>query len=359
MTAPRLRGARVRAALAFALALSLVLTSLAIAPAGFGARTASAAATTYYIAPNGNDASPGTQSSPWRTFGSALKRLRPGDILVARGGTYVERAMLRGSDLTAGTSSARITVRSAKGENPVIKGQLWLSNASYWTFDNIDVTWDPNYVNTQEPMVRFYGGKNFIYRNSEVWGARSFAAILVTEYASGWTLRNLFVHDTVKSNGLNQDHLIYVAKASNGMIERCLLVNAPNGRGIKIGNSDPGTGLPSGIVARYNTLVNAGAGNIGFSLDAQGNNAHRNVMVNAGPAWTNLAAFNLTGGNNRVSNNVGWGSAGVVAGGTPLINDGGNRYLDPQLDANYKPRNAALYSSGVLKYGHLAGQTGP
>lgn len=310
----------------------------------------------YFIAPNGNDGNAGSESAPWRTFGHAMQRLRPGDTLYARGGTYVERAHLRGSDLTAGTASQRITVKAYPGERPVIKGQFWMSDANYWTIDGINVTWDPNYVNTQEHMVRFYGGHDMVYQNAELWGARSYAALLLTNGAYNFNINHMYIHDTQPSNSMNQDHLIYVGEASRGVVEYNLLVGSPNGRGIKVGSSSSGSGMPYDVVVRYNTIVNSAAGNIGYSLDAHDNEAYGNVMVNAGPAWTSVAAFTLTGGKNVVSDNVGWGSVGVVAGGTPLVDGGSNRFIDPKLDGNYRPTNSALYDSGgVIRWGHLAG----
>jgi hypothetical protein len=310
----------------------------------------------YFLAPNGNDGNPGTEAKPWRTFGHAMQQLRPGDTLYARGGTYVERAMLRGSDLTAGTSSKRITVKAYPGERPIIKGQFWMSNANFWTIDGINVTWDPNYVNPEEHMVRFYGGHDMVYQNAEIWGARSYAGILLTNGAYNFNINHMYIHDTRPSNDMNQDHLIYVGNSSRGVIEYNLLVASPNGRGIKIGNSSSGSGTPYGVIVRYNTIVDSAAGNIGFSYDAHDNEVYRNVMVNAGPAWTSVAAFTLTGARNVVSNNIGWGAVGLIALGTPLIDGGSNRFIDPQLNSNYRPQNPALYdSSGVLRYGHLAG----
>jgi len=310
----------------------------------------------YFVAPDGNDGSAGTQSAPWRTFEHAMKRLRPGDTLHARGGTYVERAHLRGTDLTAGTASSRITVKAYPGERPVIKGQFWMSDATYWTIDGINVTWDPNYVNTQEHMVRFYGDHDMIYRNAELWGARSFAALLLTNNATNFNINHMYIHDTQPSNSMNQDHLIYASEGSRGVIEYNLLVGSPNGRGIKVGSPVAGSGKPFDLIVRYNTIVNSGAGNIGFSYDAHDNQVYRNVMVNAGPAWTSVAAFTLTGSNNVISNNVAWQSDGIIAPGTPLSDGGSNQKLDPQLDSNYRPTNRALYdSSGVLRWGHLAG----
>ncbi|MFN8464136.1 MAG: DNRLRE domain-containing protein [Caldilineaceae bacterium] len=53
------------------------------------AYTASAATTTYYISPQGDDNNDGTSAAvPWQTFGHAWEVLEPGDTLVLLDGTY-------------------------------------------------------------------------------------------------------------------------------------------------------------------------------------------------------------------------------------------------------------------------------
>ena len=44
---------------------------------------------TYVVAPDGNDASPGTFEEPLKTIVSAIDLASPGDTIVVRGGTYV------------------------------------------------------------------------------------------------------------------------------------------------------------------------------------------------------------------------------------------------------------------------------
>lgn len=312
----------------------------------------------YYVAPTGSDSNPGTQAAPFRTFTYALTRLGPGKTLYARGGIYSERVVLSGSTLTPGTASQRVTVRNVPGERPIIKGLLWLSNASYWTIDGINVTWDTATGQPDEHMVKFYGGVGWAYRNAEVWGAHSYSGILVMGSASGWSLNHLYVHDTYATNGASQDHLIYVSTSGQGVIEYNLLVNSPNGRGIKLGNTDPGAGLPTNVTVRYNTIVNSGASNVSLSYDANGSNIHHNVLVSAGTNYANIGAYQLTGGGNVASQNIAWNGVSAIVPGTPITDAGGNVVLNPQLNANYKPQSATLYNaSGVLLYGHRAGET--
>jgi hypothetical protein len=80
-----------------------------------------AAGTTRFVdAARGDDGASGTEHAPWRTLGQALRRLRPGDTLYLRGGTYHERVSLTRS----GTAEAPITIGSFPGELAVLDGGL-------------------------------------------------------------------------------------------------------------------------------------------------------------------------------------------------------------------------------------------
>jgi hypothetical protein len=70
----------------------------------------------YVVSPAGSDVNPGTEARPWRTVSAAVERLRPGDTLLVREGTYFERP-----DITvSGTAAAPITIQSYPGERAVI-----------------------------------------------------------------------------------------------------------------------------------------------------------------------------------------------------------------------------------------------
>jgi hypothetical protein len=74
-----------------------------------------------YVDPlKGNDAGPGSLEAPWKTLAHALRRLKPGDTLYLRGGTYFEKPYLTRS----GTAEAPITISSHPGELAIIDGGL-------------------------------------------------------------------------------------------------------------------------------------------------------------------------------------------------------------------------------------------
>jgi hypothetical protein len=68
----------------------------------------------------GADGNAGTEQAPWKTLAHALPRLKPGDTLYLRGGTFHEKVFLSRS----GTAEAPITIASYPGELAVIDGGL-------------------------------------------------------------------------------------------------------------------------------------------------------------------------------------------------------------------------------------------
>lgn len=80
------------------------------------ARPVRAAGATYYVAPNGNDAYPGTINYPWRTIQKAANVAQAGDTVYVRGGAYREKVMVKNS----GAPGSYITFSSYPGETAVI-----------------------------------------------------------------------------------------------------------------------------------------------------------------------------------------------------------------------------------------------
>ena len=91
------------------------------------ARVASAA--DLYVAPNGNDADPGTEARPFATLDRArqavrqLNRNRSGDLVVAlRGGTYRVGRTVVFQEGDSGTGGHDIIYEACPGERPVLSG---------------------------------------------------------------------------------------------------------------------------------------------------------------------------------------------------------------------------------------------
>ena len=187
----------------------------------------------------------------------------------------------------------------------------------------------------RQPHGEAAGGIGWRLTNAEVWGARSYAALLVGTGAASFMVDHNFIHDTYTTNGTNQDHLIYVDNGpdGSGVIERNVLARSLNGRGVKLGPGSldrPGT---SNITIRYNTFYdNRGPSNIQLSGSSSNNQMYRNLLVWPASGTTNITAWNLTGTSNGVRDNLGWQSTGVADfTSRGLLNGGGNTYADPKL----------------------------
>ncbi len=292
---------------------------------------------TFYVAPSGSDAGPGTRRRPFRTLAHALRRLRHGQRLYVRGGTYRERIKLR---VAPGRRGSRVRVRNFPGEHPLLRGQLWLGSPSHWTIRGLDVEWAAG--NPNEPLVRIYGGTGWRLSHSEISGARSTSGLQVDDGPRDdlgrWAVTRNCIHDTFARNGVNQDHNLYVADMSaspapRGVISHNILFNAENGRGIKLG---PGgeTGGAINVMVRFNTIYNSSQ-NVSLSRDTSRVTIERNILVRA--RESNITAFRLRGSGNVVRENIGHEAPSFLdRSGTPgsLVDRGGNlRSRGPGFDS--------------------------
>jgi hypothetical protein len=73
---------------------------------------------TYYVAPAGSDANPGTEAQPWRTIQNAAETLVAGDTVYIRAGTYRERVVPHNS----GCAGSTITYAAYPGDTVTLDG---------------------------------------------------------------------------------------------------------------------------------------------------------------------------------------------------------------------------------------------
>jgi hypothetical protein len=341
---------RVIAAVA-ALFVIAVGSSLIAGPSG-------ATPSTVYVSPAGADTNPGTLAAPWRTVAHALSALNPGDTLYVRGGTYVEN--ITGTSVRPGTASAPILVTNYPGERPVIEGLLWLRSPSYWTFDGINVTWNPANGSTSH-MVKFTDGVGWTLRNGELWGAHSYAALLVAGDVTGqpasWTVANNCIHDTYASNDVNQDHLIYAntgTSPGSGVIARNILFNATNGEAVKLGGASQTSGAGANVTVDSNTMYNT-AQNVLIGWQSHDNAVTHNLMDKTSGSYGNVRGYQLSGANNIAASNLGYQASKLIlndAGYPGVADAGGNQFpVNPQFDnvtscTGFHPGNPAAAGFG-------------
>lgn len=274
-----------------------------------------------FVSPAGDDGSAGSFEAPWRTLGVALGRLGPGDRLVVRGGRYEER--ITDIDIRGGTEAAPIVVEAHPGERPVLAGLLWLRDADHWTIRGLQITWHPT-GSPDEHMVKMIGGTGWALTGNELWGARSFAALLVAAGSGGepahWRVAGNCIHDTLPTNEVNQDQLIYVntgLEAGPGVVVRNILYGAPNGMGVKLGGPREDSGGAARVAVIRNTIVDTSQ-SVLVAWRSTGNRIERNLLYGVGEGYANIRGYQLEGRDNLVARNAGGGASALI------LNDDGD-----------------------------------
>ncbi len=130
--------------------------------------TASWAKNYYVDAAKGNDSSPGTLSSPWKTVQKGANVAVAGDTVYVRKGTYKEKVTVKNS----GSSGKPIVFMAYPGETPILdgtgislsgyKGLFTAENKNYITLDGFHVR------NSAEVLVRMAYGTGFVLRNCRI-----------------------------------------------------------------------------------------------------------------------------------------------------------------------------------------------
>lgn len=107
-----------------------------------------AKAATYYLSPMGKNMNRGlSPASPWRSFDFAIGKLRPGDTLVLRDGTYPARSSAYpsircGANARNGTAAQPITLKAENERGALLKGSgdqfvLYVTRCSFWAFEGL------------------------------------------------------------------------------------------------------------------------------------------------------------------------------------------------------------------------------
>lgn len=91
---------------------------------------------TYFVAKNGSNSNPGTETSPFLTVVKGVSVLNPGDTLFLRAGTYSEGGHVVNSP--SGTSSNRITIAGYQSEVVTLsQAAIQFTGASYVTLEKV------------------------------------------------------------------------------------------------------------------------------------------------------------------------------------------------------------------------------
>jgi pectate lyase-like protein len=143
-------------------------------------------AATYYVAPTGNDTSPGTMSQPFATMQQGQTAASPGDTVYLRGGTYAYTAGTTTCASTTATISAIVLSKSGASGNRI----------NYWAYPG------------ETPILSFSGIKD----SCRIEGIR---------VTGSWIhLKGLEITGVPQNNSLNHESWgIHVEGGSNNIYE--------------------------------------------------------------------------------------------------------------------------------------------
>jgi hypothetical protein len=173
-----------------------------------------ASGTVFYVDNSGsprcaNTTSGGSETKPWCTINYAIERMKGGDTLYVKAGTYTERVYI---NRPAGTASQHTTIQAYPGHKVVIKstgfsgsGRVKIENTSYITFNGFEIT-------------NFNQGL-FVENSHDILVQHCYVhdvgqeAIHVKRGSSNITIQNCIIHDTrrYKFNGEG----IYIGTSSS------------------------------------------------------------------------------------------------------------------------------------------------
>jgi hypothetical protein len=303
----------------------------------FATQAVTAPATcTYYVAPDGNDDYPGTQSQPWATFQHAADTAGPGNTVCFRGGTY---ALDEDTHLTrSGTSGSAITFIACPGETPILdrgnsagSGLLILDQyVSYvrisgFTLRNfeiwgIELTGENRHVNLDhleivggETSINFtvgetespplYGPVEYITLEDSIIHGSQYSSVSCSPGPCNYmVLRRLEVHDTglVGESFFGSDGIEF-ARGYPVLVEDCY-VHDNGGDGIDL-NSRDRQGNASDVIVQRNQVVRNHLN--GIKLWA-GGRMENNVVWGQGSSavWVGTFTSTLEVFNNTIAYNM-------------------------------------------------------
>jgi hypothetical protein len=213
-----------------------------------------------YIAPNGDDAAPGTFAQPWRDFDAAVGRLVPGDVLVLEDGVY-------------GPDHGRIDVNCANGQVSGTQDQPIRIVALSERLAEVD-------GDGQQPTAMIEGGCQWwtiegLHLESTTVTSPTIAQPLEIDGSTNIVARRLLVrHNNADTNSA----VLQVYNSSHILVEECEAydytlggIAVANGSDITIRRNFVALGHDSGFStwgtmnARFENNMDDGGG--GFSID--------------------------------------------------------------------------------------------
>lgn len=233
-------------------------------------------ASTFYVAPNGNDNADGSTNAPWLTLQHGADNLKAGDTLIVRKGVY--KGFVMGWDSqVCGTKKNPIVVKAESGAeindvNNKTKDGINLEGASYVVIDGFTIR------NTKGTItragIRAVTDTGVIIRNNTIdscgtWG-------ILTGFSENVTIENNSASRSVGQHG------IYFSNSADNPVIRGNRVFGNNDCGIHMNgdSSMGGDGKISNALVENNIIWDNGkSGGSGINCDGVQNSRIQNNLL--------------------------------------------------------------------------------
>ncbi|MFZ3382749.1 MAG: right-handed parallel beta-helix repeat-containing protein [Candidatus Methanoperedens sp.] len=279
----------------------------------------------YYVAINGNDNNPGTESQPWRTISKAANTLVAGETVYVKEGTYSEKISIQNS----GLPGIYNTFAAYPGDNVTIDGMglvsQWegiftVNGASHIKISgfnilhsgyagvrvngggtSLDVIIEKNYFNDiySSAIYTENAGPGIIYDSNEVTGSHKAAMSTEGEVVdmvnvNGFEIKNNYIHDNFHAESITAKE-----GASNGLIHHNN-VKPVESAGIYL---CAWTDIQQNIEV-YDNIIHDGPGSSrGIAMAVEGGGSltgikvYNNIVYNNGASGINVAHYHTCDAN--------------------------------------------------------------
>ena len=315
------------------------------APPGLGgalpAPLPQSAGATFYVAPGGSDANPGTQAAPWATIQKAENTLTAGQKALVRAGTYAPIYVDKN-----GSPLAPISIQAYPGERPVIHtpeggGYAVEIVGSYFRVSGFVLE------NARNTNIYLENPSHHVeISHNEILGSDDQGI-----YVEGNTHDHQILANHIHNNGLglvHQSHGIYLEGARH-LVANNVIHDQPKGFGIQVYPDNDGSIVVGNtvIASGYAGIVLGGGGgvrNVVVRNNVFANNTQHGIAHDSVCATATVVDHNVLFGN---------GSGPIEGGCGGVDRSAGNRTTDP-LFVSLAARNLHLGpGSAAIDYGVL------
>jgi hypothetical protein len=255
-----------------------------------------AEAATYYVAPDGNDANPGTSGQPWQALQHAAEVVEAGDTVRVRAGNYrgfyVDRSGVAGAPISfIADPGVAITA-----DNPFTPDGINVEGAAHVVIDGFTADGRTR-AGIRAALSEFVTIRNCRAGHNGRWG-------ILTGFVDDVLIEDNEMHHSIAEHG------IYVSNSGDRPIIRRNVVHDNRANGIHM-NGDVslgGDGVISGALVERNVIYGNGAGGgSGINMDGVSEGVVRNNLIFDHHS-SGISLYRIDGGtgsrNNLVVNNT-------------------------------------------------------